>query len=566
MFGLAALLPLLLLAVGRVDGAVRDINGSCGVTKTCTDGLLIPAWQPVHNISTGEMIGRALIYFIAMAYMFLGVSIVADRFMAAIEVVTSKERVVVVKKKVTGEPYKILVRVWNETVSNLSLMALGSSAPEILLSVIEIFGNRFEAGELGPSTIVGSAAFNLFVIIAICVQVIPSTEVRRIKHIYVFWVTVSWSIFAYIWLYLILAVISPNVVEVWEGVLTFIFFPLTVLTAWLADRRMFGFFGQRVFSPGRALTGIRSNIDRTREGNNGHDVAMIEADHERDPLDPDHQEFEDHRNKYITIFRQLRSENPDAPIHYIEQLAEEKMLKEGPKSRAFYRIQATRRLVGAGDVVAKHHKKISFAAADQKKTDGAQVIPAHRGFAVVHFDPAHYTCLENVGTMYVTVVCDRSGLTGQDCIVEVDYKTVDGTANAGSDYKATMGTLTFNPFETRKNIGIEIVDNDIYEEDEQFLVQLSNVRATPEQQQVAGKDSRKNSRAMINAKVVAPATATVIIIDNDHAGAFGFEAAKFKVAESAGDPWSLSALAFRTHSRRRLRQCKTPSPIRRSAT
>lgn len=158
---LLLLLPLLLGVVDRAGAAVHDANGSCGVHKTCVDGLIIPAWQPVHNISTGEMIGRALIYFIAMCYMFLGVSIVADRFMAAIEVVTSKERVVVVKKKVTGEPYKILVRVWNETVSNLSLMALGSSAPEILLSVIEIFGNKFEAGELGPSTIVGSAAFNL---------------------------------------------------------------------------------------------------------------------------------------------------------------------------------------------------------------------------------------------------------------------------------------------------------------------------------------------------------------------------------------------------------------------
>ena len=31
------------------------------------------------------------------------------------------------------------VRVWNETVSNLTLMALGSSAPEILLSLIEVF-------------------------------------------------------------------------------------------------------------------------------------------------------------------------------------------------------------------------------------------------------------------------------------------------------------------------------------------------------------------------------------------------------------------------------------------
>ena len=37
------------------------------------------------------------------------------------------------------------VRVWNATIANLTLMALGSSAPEILLNVIEICGNGFYA-------------------------------------------------------------------------------------------------------------------------------------------------------------------------------------------------------------------------------------------------------------------------------------------------------------------------------------------------------------------------------------------------------------------------------------
>ena len=133
--------------------------------------------------------------------------------MGAIEVITSQEKVVKLQKP-NGQEYTVLVRVWNETVSNLTLMALGSSAPEILLSVIEIFGNNFEAGELGPGTIVGSAAYNLFVIIAICILVIPNGEVRRIERNDVFWVTVVWSTFAYIWLYLILGFFSPNVVEV----------------------------------------------------------------------------------------------------------------------------------------------------------------------------------------------------------------------------------------------------------------------------------------------------------------------------------------------------------------
>lgn len=37
-----------------------------------------------------------------------------------------------------GETSVATVRIWNETVSNLTLMALGSSAPEILLSLIEV--------------------------------------------------------------------------------------------------------------------------------------------------------------------------------------------------------------------------------------------------------------------------------------------------------------------------------------------------------------------------------------------------------------------------------------------
>lgn len=93
------------------------------------------------------------------------------------------------------EPTKIRVRIWNDTVSNLTLMALGSSAPEILLSIIEVIAKGFEAGDLGPNTIVGSAAFNLFMITAICVMAVPATEVRRQKHLDVFFVTATWFVF-----------------------------------------------------------------------------------------------------------------------------------------------------------------------------------------------------------------------------------------------------------------------------------------------------------------------------------------------------------------------------------
>ena len=79
------------------------------------------------------------------------------------------------------EPEEVEVRIWNDTVANLTLMALGTSAPEILLSIIEIVGNDFTSGELGPGSIVGSAAFNLMGITAVCISAIPGTESRQIK-------------------------------------------------------------------------------------------------------------------------------------------------------------------------------------------------------------------------------------------------------------------------------------------------------------------------------------------------------------------------------------------------
>ena len=52
-------------------------------------------------------------------------------------------------------------------------MALGSSAPEILLSVIETMGGLGSCpGELGASTIVGSAAFNLLVISGVSIYAV----------------------------------------------------------------------------------------------------------------------------------------------------------------------------------------------------------------------------------------------------------------------------------------------------------------------------------------------------------------------------------------------------------
>merc|ERR1711863_132217 len=249
----AILCGLLLLAIGTTvtqadegddAGTELEEDAAGGVSSipkgvNCGDGLIIPIWKPYDILTGGERFGRGLLYATLMLYLFIGVSIVSDRFMESIEMITAQEKEATLKDPKTGRNQTVIVKVWNETVANLTLMALGSSAPEIMLSVIEIWARGFKAGDLGPGTIVGSAALNLFMIIGLCMYVIPDDEVRKIKHLRVFIVTATWSVFAYVWLYIIIGAISPNEVHSWEGIVTFLFFPATVWTAYVADRRLF---------------------------------------------------------------------------------------------------------------------------------------------------------------------------------------------------------------------------------------------------------------------------------------------------------------------------------------
>ena len=58
--------------------------------------------------------------------------------------------------------------------------------------------------------------------------------------------------------------------------------------------------------------------------------------------------------------------------------------------------------------------------------------------------------------------------------VTVDYATSDGTAEAGSDYEAASGTLTFAPGETAKTVPVAVLNDAHDEGEETFTLTLSN--------------------------------------------------------------------------------------------
>lgn len=499
------------------EGNDTDLFGKC------IDGLIVPLWSPQDNLTTGDRVARAIVYFVAMVWLFIGVSIIADRFMGSIEMITSQEKEVMVKKP-NGETQIIVVQVWNETVANLTLMALGSSAPEILLSVVEMFARNFEAGDLGPGTIVGSAAFNLFVIIGLCVYVIPDGEVRYIKHLRVFFVTAFFSIFAYIWLYFILAEISYGIVEFWEAFLTFIFFPITVVLAYIADRRLLFY---------KYLTKeYRMNKRGVIIETEGADVELGKKD-EGGPLydenvDETVKEFEEHRREYMSVIRELRLKHPNINMDNLESMAREEIINRGPKSRAFYRIQATRKLTGGGNIMkkAREEVKVEEKEEEEEKKDDETIR--------IMFDPGHYTVMENVGSFEVTVIREGGDL---NTTVIVDYKTEDGTANAGGDYVAAEGSLVFLPGETQKSFTLEVIDDEVFEEDEHFYVRLSNMRlGSPDGTAVthAVNGAAGHPNKPVKMELAAPYVATIMILDDDHGGIFNVGEKDVEIVESIG--------------------------------
>ena len=220
--------------------------GGCAIVTSymCDRAASGALLLPIFNESDWGRGTRTVLYLITLLWSFMGVSIGADLFMCAIEMITSKTKIIKVARQEEGKAMdEVEVRVWNDTVANLTLMALGSSAPEILLSIIEIVGNNFNAGELGPGTIVGSAAFNLFVITAVCIVSISDGNIRRLNSYKVFIVTATFCVFAYIWLYIVLQGITKNVVDIWEAVITLLLFPIMVILAFIADK---DYCGERI--------------------------------------------------------------------------------------------------------------------------------------------------------------------------------------------------------------------------------------------------------------------------------------------------------------------------------
>mmetsp|Transcript_67352 Transcript_67352/g.191109 ORF Transcript_67352/g.191109 Transcript_67352/m.191109 type:complete len:833 (-) Transcript_67352:320-2818(-) len=465
------------------------------------DGIFFPL---VHIES--QVLG-GILYFIGLIWCFQGVGIISDKFMEAIEKITSAKKQVMVRSGTSStedsdptskgtevatksEPRMRTVKVWNDTVANLTLMALGSSAPEILLSVIELLPNKMKSGALGPSTIVGSAAFNLLIITAVCVSAIPDGESRRIKDISVFTVTATFSVFAYLWLVFILVIITPNVVTPAEAVLTILFLPILVILAYLADIGV--------------LHKVLGTIKPTKR-------LVFTKDTPKED--------------YVKMLAQLKEKYLKLPTE--DQELHVLLRYEFPEntSRAVRRQEALRSMAGQPrrqdnylNILGKDVSQSMKPSTANGKAHNGSVHPAGEGGQL---DIKPNAIFEHVSEMYavseaareVCLKVKRSG--NMESSASCKVRTVAGTAEANKDYLHLDEQLDFQPAEAEKTVTVKIVEDKKHESTEEFFVELIPVPGN----------------GIVGFKKIA----TVVVLDSDDPGKLKFESEAVTIAESTTD-------------------------------
>ncbi|MEZ4513085.1 MAG: Calx-beta domain-containing protein [Chloroflexota bacterium] len=89
---------------------------------------------------------------------------------------------------------------------------------------------------------------------------------------------------------------------------------------------------------------------------------------------------------------------------------------------------------------------------------------------MLNSDSLDYSVAEKNGKVRITLTLDEPFTMN----ATVEYATVDGTAEAGSDYVAKTGKITFAPGQTSKTIEVELLEDELTEGDETFTLVFSN--------------------------------------------------------------------------------------------
>ncbi len=127
---------------------------------------------------------------------------------------------------------------------------------------------------------------------------------------------------------------------------------------------------------------------------------------------------------------------------------------------------------------------------------------------VLSFAQPAYTASENAGSAVITVRLNRTWSSE----ITVNYAAANGTAQAGSDYTAISGPLTFAPGVVERTFSVPILNDALDENDETVILTLSNG----------------------SFPIAAPNPVALTILDDDPAPTVAWSAASLTVDEGIG--------------------------------
>mmetsp|Transcript_5564 Transcript_5564/g.14112 ORF Transcript_5564/g.14112 Transcript_5564/m.14112 type:complete len:366 (-) Transcript_5564:100-1197(-) len=198
------------LGFGTVGELMRgEASGSGG-----TGGRrLLSGAAPCRTFPQWMEDGGWVVYAIGILYLFLGIAIICDDyFTASLELICTKLNL-------------------SEDVAGATFMAAGSSAPELFTSTMSLVSEQ-ATNELGVATIVGSAVFNILIIIA-------ATVIFAGKSLQLDWKPVTRDCMFYgLAIVYVLFIMSDGKVWWWEGLIAVVLYFVYVAFMVINERFM----------------------------------------------------------------------------------------------------------------------------------------------------------------------------------------------------------------------------------------------------------------------------------------------------------------------------------------
>ena len=370
-------------------------------------------------------------------------------------------------------------------------MALGSSAPEIILNVFEtIVTLGSTPGELGPSTIVGSASFNFLVITGVSIWAVSKEDenrtpaeikedgtgegVKKILDLGVFTITATFAVLAYCWLFFVLI---DYQIEPWEAYCTFGFFWLLLALAVTAD-----ILGKKAMKKREEdRIGKLESVELTED-----EKAELKKSKTKRPADEctrKNYDAIDFYNNLLPLEKGERSDDKEVQekqremqdfllrefgttkVSFVDKdelkakLGNTTMLLERFKYRKQVAINYTKDAIEKGAIIRREHKQADSLDKSERNPD-------------VCFPCLHYSVSEGAGMLRVKIQVKTNNR------LSVGVRTVDAEATSPKDYIAIDQVIDFDGGRLGKKeaeVQIKIIDDENWEPDEDFFVELYNV-------------------------------------------------------------------------------------------